>query len=271
MRLLEIPTRYYQHFDADTSLKYPAEGYGGWRKTALSHDLDHTGIVVMHAWDCGQPHQFPGWRRAVEYIPRADEICSNALPAFLDIVRAAKLPIIHVVAHQGYYETLPGYQKVLSLTPPPQSALPIESDATTQQLRQFRTSHVFPGTHNLKDIAEGFARLDFPEHLKPREDELIAATSDQLVAVCRHYELSHLIYTGFAINGCLWTSPGGMIDLCRQGVLCSTIAELTTAIENKTSITTEAHKEYALWKTTLLYGFVFDVDDISNALKAVNE
>jgi hypothetical protein len=57
-----------------------------------------------------------------------------------------------------------------------------------------------------------------------------------------------------------------MIDMSRHGVLCSTIRQLTTAIENKESARHEANKENALWATALLYGFVFDADEISEAL-----
>jgi hypothetical protein len=271
MKLIEIPTNYYQHFDADFDLDIPGEGYGGWKKANLTFDLDHTAIVVIHVWDCGTREEFPGWHRAVEYIPRADAICENALPDFLQIARGCDIPIIHVVAHSGYFENLPGYQKVLSWAgeEPPAPEM-ISQDSTLQELRAFRSAHTFQGTHNQKDIQAGFARLDFPAKLKPRDDELIAATSHQLFVACKELQINHLIYTGFAINGCLWTSPGGMIDMARHGVLCSTIRQLTTAIENKESARHEANKENALWATALLYGFVFDVDEISVALKSLS-
>ena len=161
MKPIEIPTNYYQHFDADFDLDVPGEGYGGWKKANLTYDLDHTAIVVMHAWDCVTREEFPGWHRAVEYIPRADAICDEPLPAFLQIVRSCNVPIIHVVAHSGYYENLPGYQKVLSWASdaPPAPEI-VSQDSTMQELRAFRSANVFQGTHNQKDIQAGFARVD---------------------------------------------------------------------------------------------------------------
>ena len=66
-----LKASYYQQFDADFSLDVPAEGYGGWKAADIEIAPQHTAVVVMHAWDTGTREQFPGWRRAVEYMPRA--------------------------------------------------------------------------------------------------------------------------------------------------------------------------------------------------------
>jgi hypothetical protein len=73
-RPLKVCARIYRQFDADLSLEVPGEGYGGWREVDIEIDLDSTALVVMHAWDTGTPAQYPGWYRAVEYLPRAEEI-----------------------------------------------------------------------------------------------------------------------------------------------------------------------------------------------------
>ncbi len=269
MTILPIKTRYYQHFDADFSLEYPAEGYGGWKEAVLEYDFEHTAFVVMHTWDCGSREQYPGWHRVVEYIPRADQISEGRLPDFLELARKAGMTIIHIVGHSGYYENYPGYQKVLSWAgdepEPPQRI----DTSSLKELHAFRHANVAPGTHNQKDITAGQARLDFSPKLKPQGEEYIAATSHQLFSACEKLNLQHLIYTGFAINGCLWTSPGGMIDMSRRGILCSIIEELTTAIENRESVREEKNKANALWATAIFYGFVFQVDDVISALETV--
>ncbi|SVE24368.1 uncharacterized protein METZ01_LOCUS477222, partial [marine metagenome] len=72
MRVFPVQANYYQQFDADFNLDIPGEGYGGWKRAMINLSLDHTAVVVMHAWDCGKREQYPGWHRAVEYIPRAN-------------------------------------------------------------------------------------------------------------------------------------------------------------------------------------------------------
>ena len=50
---IRIQTNYYQHFDANFDLPVPEAGFGGWKKADLEFPVEHTGVVVMHAWDCG--------------------------------------------------------------------------------------------------------------------------------------------------------------------------------------------------------------------------
>src|SRR5262245_44598277 len=72
---IRLPANYYQQFDADLAGEVPGEGYGGWKREEIDLARDHTAVVVMHAWDCGPREEYPGWYRAVEYIPRANAIC----------------------------------------------------------------------------------------------------------------------------------------------------------------------------------------------------
>ncbi len=108
--------------------------------------------------------------------------------------------------------------------------------------------------------------MDFLPTARPLGDEPVAATTAQLLAHCRTYGINHLIYVGFALDGCLLTSPGGMVDLSRAGLLCSTVREATTAIENKETARTESAKELALWRVALHFGFVYGVGELINAL-----
>src|SRR5437773_8335703 len=70
-RTIRLPANHYQQFDADPARDVPGEGYGGWKRAEIELSRHHTAVVVMHAWDCGTRARYPGWYRAVEYIPRA--------------------------------------------------------------------------------------------------------------------------------------------------------------------------------------------------------
>jgi nicotinamidase-related amidase len=263
---MKVTTSYYQQFDADPSLDVPGEGYGGWRETEIEISPQHSAVVVMHAWDTGTPEQYPGWHRCVEYIPRAQQICREVFPPLLQAVRKSPLKLFHVVSDGSYYKNLPGYRKALDLAGPPQPVESIESDPSLAQLREFKREHVFVGKHNEPDVSAGFADLDFAPEAKPIGDEGIAENSDQLFALCKEAGVNHLIYAGFAIDWCLLISPGGMVDMSRRGIMCSAVRDAVTAVENKETARDELCKQIALWRVALAFGFVFDVDNLIEAL-----
>lgn len=256
---------YYQQFDADFSRDVPAEGYGGWKQADLPIRKETTALVVMHAWDTGTRAQFPGWHRAVEYIPRADQILQEVFPPLLAAVRAAGWTVFHVVGGGNYYQHLPGYAPPHATSPctPSSSAKGVQGEA---ELLRFRAENVFVGRHNEEDVRAGFAQLDFPEQARPLDTEGIAENAEQLHALAQAAGVNHLIYVGFALNWCLLLSPGGMAELSRMGYLCSTIREATTCVENAESARTEQAKQLALWRVALAFGFVFDLADFLGAL-----
>jgi hypothetical protein len=266
-RLMRCPASFYQQFDADYQLEVPAEGYGGWQRAEIELDLDHTALVSMHAWETGTREQFPGWYRAVEYIPRAQEICRTVYPRLMAAVRGAGATLFHVVGGGNYYQSLPGYRRAVALAgPPPPAPETVSADASLRKLRELRSQRVFVGPHNAADVQRGFAQLDFPPQARPVGDEGVAENGHQLLALCKHHGVNHLVYFGFAINWCLLMSPGGMVEMSQHGVMCSAIRQATTAVENRESARQQWAKELALWRVALAWGFVFDVDDLVTAL-----
>lgn len=269
MRPITLQGDYYQQFDADLSRDIPGEGYGGWQRAPLTLDLEHTALVVMHAWETGTPEQYPGWYRAVEYIPRSQQILAEVMPPLLAAVRAAGMNLFHVVGGGDYYHAYPGYRRALALAGPIPAAPRVTPDSTYAELNRFRAQHVFVGEHNRVDVDRGFAALDFPATARPLGDEGIADDAPQLLALCQEAGINHLIYAGFAINWCLLMSPGGMVDMRRYGLICSALRQAVTAVENRESARCQAHKAEALWRVALAFGFVFDVDDLVTQLSAI--
>ena len=266
--IIPIKTHYYQNFDADYTLEYPGEGYGGWKSEMLEIDTDHTAFVFFQNWDHGTREMYPGWYRAVEYIERENKIEAEVFPSYIKTLRDAGQKIYHVVGTRNHYSRLPGYQETAMLTddtPYPKER--IERDETVKKLLRFRSKHVHPGEHNIEDIDKGFSRLDFPHATRPIAGEAIAANEYQLAALCRRDKVSHLIYAGFTINIGMLAASCGMINMGQYGIMCSVVKEGVTAVENKESARLELHKEESLWRTSYLYGFVYSVEDIKDALR----
>ncbi len=267
MTPVKLPASYYQQFDADYARDVPGEGYGGWKTAEIELAPAHTALVVMHAWECGAMEQWPGWRRCVEYHPRALKILAEVFPPLLATVRASPLRLFHVVGGRDYYSHLPGYQNTVKLAGPSPSQAQVAKDPVYERLEKFRADHVFVGEANQPDVEAGFARLDFAPAARPVGDEPIAEDGHQLAALCRAHGVNHLIYVGFAINWCLLMSPGGMVDMTRYGVMCSTIREAVTAVENAETARDEREKQQALWRTTINSGFVFGLEDFIRAVQ----
>lgn len=267
MTTIKVRADYYQQFDADYNLDVPAEGYGGWKKEEIEVSLEHSAVVFMHAWDCRTREEFPGWWRAVEYNPRAVKILKTVFPKLLSALRRYSVKIFHVVGERDYYSHYPGYQRVAKLTPPQPPPEKIKADAVLEKLRIFRKDHVFPGRENKADFKRGLGTIDFAPQAKPRGDEPIARDSTQLFALCKQEGVNHLIYAGFAIDWCLLMMPGNMNEMNRHGIMCSVFRQAVTAVENKETARRELCKEIGLWRTSIAYGFVFDVNDFITSIE----
>jgi len=257
-------TLYYQHHDADHSLDVPAEAYGGWKTGEVDIDLSRTALVVMHAWDPGTLETHAAWWRTVEYLPRAKKILEEVFPPLLAAVRNSTMKVFHVWSGREKCYTSSIEHRALDIG---HRTLDIDVRGTPSQTRSpipdprslttWRSDHVFVGRHNLDEVNRCLDDLDIAPQAMPNPGEDIAINGEQLHTLCLEHGIDHLIYIGFAINWCLLMSPGGMVDMSRYGIICSTIPEAVTAVENKETAREEREKQQALWRVSLEFGFVF--------------
>ncbi|MCC7192407.1 MAG: hypothetical protein IT444_06440 [Phycisphaeraceae bacterium] len=265
---MKIRAHYYEQFDADHTRDIPAEAYGGWKSDQVEISPAHTALVLMHATDCGTQAENAGWFRACEEIPRTYKVCRQVMPDLFTAVRSAGLPLIHVVDGGNYYQHLPGYQRAVALTGWIENwTRRISRDATADAIAAFRRDRSFPGKHNIADINRASPHSRFLTEAQPVGQEGIAATSDQLDALCREAGVNHLIYAGFNIDWCLLMSQGGMLEMNRRGYICSALRQAVTAVENKETARRELCKEIGLWRVSVEFGLVFDVADFIDTLQ----
>lgn len=271
---LAIPCWIYQHFGADLSLEHPEHNFGGWKKVTLDFARERTAVVSMHVWDVEGPERYPRAWTVYPYFARTGRIVEEVYPRLFEAVRGAGLPLFHVAGGNDYYRHYPGYKRAMELageTAPDQrlDKVPerVESDPAQEAFNQFRREHGYPGAGNTEEGQAVHRSLRFPKAAEPQGDEGVAENSAQLLALCRERGINHLIYCGFAVNWCILASPGGMNEMHRHGITCSIIRDATTAIENRESIAGEDHKEEALWRVSMCYGFVFEAGDVVGALR----
>jgi hypothetical protein len=79
--------------------------------------------------------------------------------------------------------------------------------------------------------------------------------------------VDHPICAGFAINLCLFMSPGGMLEMSRHGVMCSALRQDVTAVENNETARRELWKAIAMGRVALAFGSGFDMADFTAAIR----
>ena len=281
LKSLRLKGAYYRHHPIDFSQgELGALGMKGWGETIdVDAPVKETALVSMHAENIGLVPEIPyadrgplaGYMRWLEYEGRKMAIARTVYPRILAAARGAGLDVVHV-AMGDYARKYPGQAKALKLSgPEPAMATPKAPGAGRVRPPDDRKGKLVFGEHyNDNRDEEHFGRyFDFPEQAKPRGDEFVVETSHQLSSVLNALGIWNLIYIGFAINWCLWFSGGGMVDMSRLGYRCSCIREGVTAVENRESIRGEQHKEEAMWRVSLMFGYIFSADDFISACAGI--
>lgn len=269
---MKLPAHYYRQHDADLCRDVPEESFGGWATTTVEINPVRTALVVMHAYDCGTPEEFPGWFRCCPENIAAARVAATVLTPLLAAVRAAGWPVLHVAAGMSYCRGMPGYARAVALAgPEPELAHKAVRDPVSERLQQARRELAFPGAHNQADCDHGWQHTGFLPAAAPIGNEGIAANAHQLAALATTASVNHLIYTGFFLDWCLLMAHGGMVDMARRGFICSVIRDGVVAVENRESAPQRLALAIGLWRVSLEFGFVFDASDFCQALAGKSE
>ena len=273
-RLVNLPWHIYRHFPADFSRwEMAAVGFQGWDSEIRELDLERTCLAMMHfpstgltpetEWgpDCPLPNSLG----TVEWIPRTISVVTFRMPRLVEAARAAGMQVAHVgVGGKPYTEGEIWERCIKEVGDPP----PADTDVIGHG-SAWKTLH----TRDVFDLPRpklsAFPERQFilPAELMPQGDDIIAQHAWQLHRLLQNRGIDHIIYTGWALNWCLWFSPCGMSDMSRKGYLCSAVRGGCVAIENKESAVGEQNLEYAYWKTSTMFGYIFDLHELTHALR----
>ena len=270
-RTIQVPWHIYRHYPADFSAgPAAARGFIGWDSEVRELDLDRTALVLMHLPDAGltpdtqfgPDAQRPDLLGTVEWVPRTAAMITGPLPGLVEAARAAGLQVVHVQPNPAY-QTGPCWERSVAEAGerPPDDTDKLESTG----LLPAHQRDVF----DLAPRPEGSPEhvWGMPEVLMPQGDDLVAGESWSLHRLMAKRGINHLIYCGWALNWCLWFSSGGMCDMSRKGYLCSAVRGGCVAIENRESADTEGNLQYALWKTAVMFGYVFEIGELQARLR----
>jgi len=272
--VISISWHIYRHYGADFSRwREAAAGFKGWTSEVRDLDLSKTCLALMHFPDTGltPDTEFgpdcpnPNALGTIEWIPRTMDVVRFRMPGLVTAARAAGLQVAHVGVGGGIYMQGPIWEKCVKEAgdPPPADTDYITKDpkVAAQHTRDvFDLPRPDPKTTPPHEFA-------LPKELWPQGDDIIAQHPWQLHRLLQKRGITHIIYSGWALNWCLWFSPCGMCDMDRKGYLCSAVRGGCVAIENAESAVGEKNLEYAYWKTSTMFGYIFDLPDLTHALR----
>ncbi len=254
--------------------KEGARGFKGWGESVeITAPAEETALVLMHLWNVGMAPELAwkpegpagGVMLMAEWASRTVPLIRNEIPPILGAARRAGLPVVHVAASENYAKKYPGFRLAAEIAGPEPPAMPRAPRAEESKPPDDRKDALLFGPRFPENFDYYWSHIDFPEEAKPLDSEPVIVTTHQLNAVLRNIGAWQLIYCGFAINWCLWFSPGGMCDMSRLGYRCSCIREGVAAVENKASTHGEFNKEQALWRTSLMFGYIHGSKDFIRA------
>ncbi len=274
-RILRLKGEYYRHYPVDFSKDSEgARGFKGWGETVdIAVSADETALIPMHIWNVGLSPELPfssegpagGVMDMLEWASRSAPIIQTEIPPVLDAARKAGIAVVHVASGEDYAKKYPGFRKAVRVAGPEPQGLSKALRHDQSIPPDDRKTELLFGSRFTESIDYYSKHIDFPDQAKPLNNEYVVTTAHQLTEVLRSMGVRNLIYIGFAINWCLWFSPGGMSDMSRLGYRCNCIREAVTAVENKESAKGEFNKQQALWRISLMFGYIHGKDDFIEA------
>lgn len=276
-RMMRIDGHYYRGYPADFSAgRAPARTFLGWDKAPSELDLDRSALVLMHLPDAGLRPEVawspncprPDLLGSREWVPRTMDLVTHRLPPLVVAARQARLQIVHVTMGGWYARNYPQRQRCaaeVGQPPPPQlEPLPQEPEGdwhTARSQRNYRPSPRPPGSPDAEET-------EFVPGLEPRDNDLVCSRTWELHRLLCARGIRSLIYTGWALNWCLWFSECGMNDMQNLRYRLYAVRGGCVAIENAESADTEGNLQYAYWMTSAKFGDLFDLADLTAALRA---
>ncbi len=271
---ITLPWYIYRHFPADFSRWHEAAvGFEGWDSEARPLDLSRTCIALMHFPDRGltPDSEFgpdalnPDYLGTVEWIPRTMDVVTFRMPRLLEAARAAGLQVAHIgTTCRSEKERAVWDRCIAEAGEAPPADADVISGGAGWQAQHSRDVFDLP-RQNPPNVPQH--QLGLPDYMLAQGNDIICEHPWQLHRLLKARGIDHIVYTGWALNWCLWFSPCGMSDMNRKGYLCSAVRGGCVAIENKESAVGELNLEYALWKTSTMFGYVFELNELTHALR----
>jgi nicotinamidase-related amidase len=106
--------------------------------------------------------------------------------------------------------------------------------------------------------------------LAPQPEDYVIATGEQLHRLCRHLEILHLVYAGFAANVCVLYRDYGTRAMARRGYNVILLRDGTCAIESAQTLPEERLLEAAILGIEMFVGTSATCEALRDACNAAS-
>lgn len=222
----------------------PSLAEAGWRDEEYLLNPCETGLVALHLWNVGDhdgppaPERFYVDMGTVQCQAESLKIARDYIRPAMNAARSAGLAIFHVeppniaVKYESTNHMLTENERRLLCV---QSRRYSAGDADTGP-------NAYPGGNWPTVRAErthgaGYRNWDGWEEMAiisccdVEQGDQVILTGAQFDRICRGRGIRNLIYTGFATNMCILSSPGGTQEMLGFGYRVFLIREATLAVE----------------------------------------
>jgi nicotinamidase-related amidase len=252
----------------------PSLDGAGWVETPYDLDPRETGFVALHLWNVGDvagggpavPDGFfvdMGLRETQEESVR---IAERYIRPAIDASRAAGIPIFHVEpANIALKYDSVRYQLEPEDLEPPKPARPRPPEANPGWLKQ-RAER----THG-RGYAEwdGWQRMRMFSSCDAEPGDQVILTGRQFDRILRERGIKNLVYTGFATNMCILSSPAATQEMLGFGYRIFLIREATLGVEYPETLADRTVTRMAINYFELKIGDSIAFDDYIAACQAV--
>ncbi len=257
MSQVTLQVRYQRH-SVDTGVAYAEPNF---ERTTMdvSFKPEQAALVMVDCWD-----RHP----IVTHQERAARICVELIAPAAQACRDAGLTVIHAPS-PGQARLYPQWTKYASdveLWGPPASEIAWPPAEFRSRSGEYEKLAKRPEPELKRWLDEDLAGRCIVASLEPKPDDFVVATGDQLHRLCRHREILHLFYCGFAANMCVPGRDYGMRAMNQRGYGLVLLRDCTSAIEAQTTYPTMALTEAAILEVEMLTGFSATSEELVAAL-----
>lgn len=279
-RPMKVPHHFYRGYPVDfAGGRAAARTFKGWTSEAMDLDLERSALLLMHLPDAGLRPELrfasdcprPDLLGTAEWVPRTMDLVTRSLPPLVEAARAARLQIVHVAMSNWYTKGFVQRQRSVAEAGPAPAPSPDSEpleDASYSTWCAERTHRIFPVMPPPPDAPRDVPDNLFPRDVQPSGDDLVVIHTWELHRLMKARGIVNLIYTGWALNWCLWFSPCGMHDMERLRYRLFAVRGACVAIENAESADGEKNLGYAYWKTAAMFGYLFERDELIASLRS---
>jgi len=248
MKQLTFTCRYSREY-TDPDVPCREENFD-WHQREITVPADQSALVLVDCWD-----RHP----VVSFVERAERVARERILPVVQPCREAGVTVVHApspgVAHK--YPQWLAYAANSELFGDGGQAGWPPSEFIRRTQGYTNDPYARPAEPLLEQwLADDnlFPGMRIMSFLEPGPQDFVVATGEQLHRLCRHREILHLFYAGFAANICVQFRDYGIRAMRDRGYHIILLRDCTTAIEGSHTLDGEWLTQAAIFNIELKVG-----------------